>query len=1157
MRYIKLLPILLLVIIPTLLIISWFKEGYILGTGESGLPFYDFNIQQNINKDAWAYYALGHPINIGSAAAPTYWFFAQLQNLGIPNYILQATFLWLIFIISGFSIYKLIKEFFPALGRFQVLCGVVFYWFNPFSMVNIWNRFLNNFFIFYALLPLSVYLLIKGLKNKKYLYALLIGLVSALFSYALTSMVFVILLWGTMFYLGIFHFLTHKQDRLFTLKFFLLAFFFWCLANLWWISQVFSYLELGSFNEVIKTSFKTDTNYNTFSLISERLGSLINIFRLKHATFFNSGEQLEWLKIYLFPPIILIEFLVASIFLIPLVVKKNNIYTLILGGLLLLSIFFTKGSSPPLGELFDNAFLKVPLLQLFRNPFEKIGFILSFSASILFAVGVFEIEKRLKYKLQVAIRIFLMLWIMIFWGFPFWSSYLFASTEASSSNSTVGYQVKVPKYYKEASNWLLSQQDNSRLTVLPLGAEGITYLWDKSYSGVELSNQILPKTSVSFNTNIPFYDEISKDLERLFLTRDSIDKILDVLNSKYVVLRSDIDWKSRRMRDPAAISSRIEKIASSSGLKKDKDFGDLSFWEYTNWKDKSIYVVTDLIKSKEVTPVEDVLNVESDKPLALYNSQLPEDELIKIEIIHPRFKFTLGNKNVESNIILRDDIVFPAVNILPSSKFYPLIKLKERLETEAISSPNDKIIKKISLLGKRLVEADKESTAGDFDGAVKALEGYEEQLKDLGHYNLGDNPNINNSAFVQEDLYKIFSRHSKDVDELISIFPQDRKQRIVKIQKTLKEFVLNMGIEPIFGYLEKKDYPLKSRVIYQFSIEKAGSYELLFNIRDWNNYFKSSLDEPFSFQINDVLELRKGELKKNGLVSFGFLNLAPGKQEIGWNSLEPINLIDAPQEFLMEANHGESTKSFPVKNLDPFSSYVLSLNYLTKKGSGVQVSLEGNNDPYVDGIRKPQFLKFLGPDHYDFELRNYTAYYSPAPTSDMVNLVFTTFPWNNCRDIFGVNEKRCKNEGFRRPYDRTSQILIKDVSLIKLMTETPLLKFEEKNLTSHQLPEVSFNKINNSEYKVSIKNATNKYALILSELFDPAWRLLSKEGESVADNHFLANGYANGWVVEKLGDYELIVKFTPQDLLKNGQTISLIISIFGLAVVCWLFKIKK
>lgn len=1147
------LVVILIIFMPLLLNIIWFREGNILGYAESGLPFYNFQNAYDANKDAWAHYALGFPTNISIAAKPSYWFLAQLQNVGIPGFVLQPFFFWIVLVTSGISIYLISKNLFPDLDRKFLLIAVLFYWFNPFSMVNVWNRFLNNFFIFYAVLPLLLLLFIKGLKTKRYIYPILIAIISALFAYAFTSIAFVSLFWLVIFYTSTFYFIfAEKRKKKFGIIFFILTFILWCLANFWWINQVFSYLNTKSFDAIVSSSFKSDSNYTTFNTLSERLGKLTYLFRLKHASFFEDTEVMKWVAFYQISLIVLLEFIIVGIIFIPIILKRKNIHVLFLTGLFILAIFIAKGNSPPLGGIFNEAFLHLPLLQLFRNSFEKIGFILPIAAAPLFSLGSFLLLSIIKPKWRSFGYAVILGWLIIIWGFPFWSREVFTSNEILANKVENGYQVKVPLYYKNAADWLNSQKENFRLTIFPIGGEGITYLWEKGYSGVELSNQILPKTAVSFNTNIPFYDGISSNLERIFLTRQNVSKILDALNSKYISLREDIDWRTRRMRNPASLISRIEKIASASGLEEVKKFDKLSFWEYTKWKDKSIYLTNNLIESRQNISIEDLLNVDTDQPVALYNSeQLTSDELIKSKVINPSLKFALGAQSIEPSIILREDIVFPAVRILPSSLLYPLVLFKERLESTTIIDQKFKAIKKFSLLGKRLVEAEREISRNRFDKVMPAFDNYEKQLKEFSYYYLEDNPNKKGSLFLQEDLYKLFLKHFKIIDHISDISPKDKRDRIVSLEKTLKNFVLNEGIEPIFGYFENRDSSVKNRTIYQFTTEKKGNYELLFNIRNWNDYFKQSFEEPLIFQVDGKLVSRSGKLKNNNeLISFGYFSLTAGKHEFGWNALEQINLIDAPSEFLMKVDHGVFEKSFPIKVFDPYSTYVLSVNYLIKKGSGLQVSIEGNNDPIKDGVTNRQFLKNLEPEIYDFDQKNYTAYYLPSTTSDAATLIFGIFPWNNCVDIYWTKGKdKCEKEEVRRSYDRTTEILIKDASLVKIMTEVPFLRLEDKSFVKNDLPEINFTKVSEAEYKINIKRATGNYALILSELYDPGWKVLTKDGTEIAKSHFLANGYANGWIIDKKGSYEIFVKFVPQDSLNKGQTISIISVILGVAIL--------
>src|SRR3989344_2806835 len=167
--------------------IVWFRNGYLLGTGESGLLFYSVERQYEISKYAWADVLLGSSRGIFTAAAPTYWFLSQIEKLGTPPFLLEAGFFVTLFWVAGFSIYFLIREIFPKLEAKYIFLAVVFYWFNPISLVNVWNRFLYNHMVFWALLPLSLYLFLKGIQKKDFRFSFLTSLSTGMFSYALTT----------------------------------------------------------------------------------------------------------------------------------------------------------------------------------------------------------------------------------------------------------------------------------------------------------------------------------------------------------------------------------------------------------------------------------------------------------------------------------------------------------------------------------------------------------------------------------------------------------------------------------------------------------------------------------------------------------------------------------------------------------------------------------------------------------------------------------------------------------------------------------------------------------------------------------------------------------------------------------------------------------
>lgn len=1143
--------IILVLIIATFLVGVWFRDRNIMGMAESGLPFYNFQLAYDANKSTWNNYALGFPTNISIAAMPTYWLMAQMQNLGIPGFLLQASFFWLVLVISGISIYYLTKTLFPILDSKILILSVLFYWFNPFSMINVWNRFLNNFLVFYMFLPVVLLFLVKGLKDRKYFYAILIGLISAIFSYALTSIAFNFLIWLVIFYITVFFiFINNKfKDRLFVIGFFLLTFSFFCLVNLWWISQIFSYVNTGSYSTVTQTSFSSNTNQTIFATLSHRLGNITDIIRLQHATFLSEESNIKWIELYTSPLISGFSFLLPLVIFLPLVIAKKNIFILLMSGLMIVSIFLSKGSNSPFGEILNFAFQKAAFLQAFRNAFEKFGFILPLAGAPLFAFGIFILKEKFK-RYGKYIYSGSILWVIMIFGLPFWTGLIFTNNEFPASLPQTGYQVKVPQYYKDASIWLSKQADSFHLLVFPIGGEGITYNWEKGYAGVELSNQLLPKTSVSFQTNVPFYENISKDLEKSFINGADFTKVANALNAKYIVSRNDIDWRARTMRDPQNIFNELK-------IKKDqfklvKNFGALTFWENLKWQDKQIYSASEIVV---VSPQATVLDYEllGGEIVILDDDAQLKDMRSNKYLLHPTNRFSLGSNLRRFSLSGQD--IFPHVKYSPGSKMYNPILLKERFELKTTPNIADKVRLGIQLLGKRLVEAKTDVQTNNDNNVLIALREYEKILTEISslfpeyaNYYKGD---FNKQFVKQEDYYSIFFEHKKILKELINSFSSKIQtvEGIKNIQKTIDSVLINAYIQPAFGFLEDQNFPVKNRIVYKFDVKDPGDYELFWGGEVLDKYYKNNSEEKIALQIDNKIVSLRPVITNSGPRSFGKIYFSKGVHEISLNADEGINLIDTPPEIKMEVKHGEERRTFPIKNYDPYASYTLSFDYYIKLGSGLKIELEANNSKIFEGKIEPDYSKFLGPDNYDFGEKHLATLFKVNKNADSVKLILKTEPWNDCESIFFTKDKKqCDNLTFRYPYDRTTEVLIKNISVTRNLVDEPVLIKLGASVAAGS-PDISISKINNTKYLVKVENAKDSYILILSELFDPGWKLFTEGGKEFMGRHLLANAYANGWEVDKKGNYQLIIEFTPQRLLNLTSMISLLAFIFGFLIL--------
>lgn len=77
--------------------------------------------------------------------------------------------------------------------------------------------------------------------------------------------------------------------------------------------------------------------------------------------------------------------------------------------------------------------------------------------------------------------------------------------------------------------------------------------------------------------------------------------------------------------------------------------------------------------------------------------------------------------------------------------------------------------------------------------------------------------------------------------------------------------------------------------------------------------------------------------------------------------------------------------------------------------------------------------------------------------------------------------------------------------------------------------------LDDANYKLRIE-CDSSFLLVFTETYDAGWT--AQSGTKVYD-HFIANGYANGWVIEASGVFEVSVEFKPSVTLGYGGIISL------------------
>jgi len=117
-----------------------------------------------------------------------------------------------------------------------------------------------------------------------------------------------------------------------------------------------------------------------------------------------------------------------------------------------------------------------------------------------------------------------------------------------------------------------------------------------------------------------------------------------------------------------------------------------------------------------------------------------------------------------------------------------------------------------------------------------------------------------------------------------------------------------------------------------------------------------------------------------------------------------------------------------------------------------------------------------------------------------------------------------------------SNHIINDNVTIQSPEVTNLLPDQAKSAES---PTITYQKMNPTKYEVKIANATEPFFLVFGENYDSGWQA-SVGDKPVGDkNHFIVNGYANCWYINKTSTFTITLEFWPQKLFYAGAAISI------------------
>jgi len=338
---------------------------------------------------------------------------------------------------------------------------------------------------------------------------------------------------------------------------------------------------------------------------------------------------------------------------------------------------------------------------------------------------------------------------------------------------------------------------------------------------------------------------------------------------------------------------------------------------------------------------------------------------------------------------------------------------------------------------------------------------------------------------------------------------------------------------------EQKERQDVNRVSFNVEVQQAGNYRILFKDEGILAFYQPNQNWKVSLDQTTVLE-RSPESFGDNLISLGEISLDKGNHQLSFVLPPAINLVtnssfEEPSDqcqYSLDAFDGKKSCDLvaeqkakvvpiPFTTFVPGALYQVSLFAKNITGNQPSVFLWENLDESPAPSFQPQLTKFGYAN-----LRTAFSIIDIPANDSWQNFVFNFKP-----DLFA------RKAGIALVSDSKGVITAEnlfDKIEVKRVFDYPLIlqKIDSLSESYQPMPEIEFQQINPVKYLVKVNNVQKPYFLVFSEAFHPGWKT-SVEGE-----HFMANGFANGWYIKKLGNYQFTIYFEPQKLYDFSVGIS-------------------
>lgn len=622
-----------------------------------------------------------------------------------------------------------------------------------------------------------------------------------------------------------------------------------------------------------------------------------------------------------------------------------------------------------------------------------------------------------------------------------------------------------------------------------------------------------------------------------------------------------MEWLGKELYNPQETETVLDKLEF---LDKSVTFGDLIVYKLKDSYFSPKIVISDnvgllypskkslfwpwIVSTPSAQMVSTVYSEQDNSLIGRVNKMivLPEKSIVVKNLEVPKFKGNLDNFNF--------------IRILPTSPFYFLIGIKERLSLIGKSQAEQQQMK-IIFADKRLAEmyrikrmreSEIISQKASDRLIIPLMNRYKSLLGDIFGDEIPGNVIIGNQQFSITD---VSLKHSSLLGEFVgSSYDNDSEKETARdIILLINKSLVEKGLLPEYPLRDENSLIADYRQLYVFNILHKSTYELLMSRSDTKSIYPNYLSET-TFQINNSYTKFKEEDKGN-LMSFGENELGPGKYEISTEMLRSINLLPqysgwsksgnvniSESEGIIDMSSGTQSVSYIEGDIKPAyggDAYLFGFDLKVLSGKGIRIQIIQDTDQ-VDKKSNEMALRYnyyYVPANFDSNGWNHFEVITNLQlTTQKAKLKIQAEPWDDCLVVLG-DKKSCLDQKVKQQYNRSSKFLIKNISVSRLINNDIFLRanlpVSQPSTPSGIVLEV--NRQSPSFYSGKIRILKPTF-MFFKESFGSDWELLLMKNKEIYKPklHLVANLFANVWFLEETGDYDFTLNYGPQKFIKVG-----------------------